>query len=204
MAALGNPRLRRLQADYQDVRAVFSGHPHVSVQPYGSRLPPERYRVQFRLRGLTLSGEQPVFRDVHDIEITLPRNYPAEKPYCVPLQPIFHPNIKDHFCIADYWAAGMSLVDVIVKLGDMIQWQVYNPRSPLDAIAARWAVAQEEMNPGVLPVGKVNLGVADVDVKLKPHPTIAPLRPVDSAAADSAGGPVAAVADDDFVVTLRS
>ena len=138
-----DPRLRRLQSDYELVREVFSGHPHVSLQPLGTRLPPENYRVELRLRGLYLDGDQPAYRDVHHVEIMLPRRYPAEKPYVVPLEPIFHPNIRDSFCIADYWAAGTTLADVIVKLGDMIQWRVYNTASPLDAIAARWAIEQE-------------------------------------------------------------
>jgi hypothetical protein len=53
-----NPRLRRLQADFELIRDVFSGHPHVRVEPLGSRLPPETYRIEYRLRGLRLVGEQ--------------------------------------------------------------------------------------------------------------------------------------------------
>lgn len=160
-----NPRLRRLQADYDLVRAVFSGHPHVSVEPIGTRRPPESYRVHFRLRGLHLQGDQPGFRDEHTIELLLPRGYPREKPYCVPVEPIFHPNIRDYVCIADYWAAGETLVDVIVKLGDMIQWRVYNVKSPLDAIAARWA--DESVDDNLLPIGNVDLGVSDIEVNLR-------------------------------------
>ena len=204
MVVPSNPRLRRLQADYENVRAEFSGHPYVTVQALGPRMPPERYQVQFRLRGLILNGDQPDYRDVHDVEIALPRAYPAEKPYCVPLQPIFHPNIKDYFCIADYWAAGMSLVDVIVKLGDMIQWRIYNPRSPLDAIAARWAVQQEEADLNVFPIGKVDLGVADFDVELKPRPVIGSLAAVQDGVEPATGSEPAIEPEGDFVVTLRS
>jgi len=195
---VSSPRLRRLQADYEDVRAEFSGHPHVSVEPLGDRIPPERYKVQFRLRGLTLSGDQPEYRDVHDVEVTLPRAYPSEKPYCVPVEPIFHPNIKDYFCIADHWAAGMSLVDVLVQLGNMIQWREYNVYSPLDAIAARWAVQQEQTGQEVFPIGKVDLGVADFRVEIKPHPTIGALAPL-----EDGGSEGALEDDDDFVVALR-
>ncbi|MDQ3823560.1 MAG: hypothetical protein M3321_10005 [Actinomycetota bacterium] len=180
-----NPRLRRLQADYDHVRETFSGHPHVRVEPLGSRRPPESYRVEFSLRGLYLDGDQPDYRDEHVAEVMLPRGYPTEKPYCVPLSPIFHPNIRDYFCIADYWAAGTSLVDVILKLGDMIQWRVYNPASPLDAIAAKWAVEQEGL--GIFPVGKVDLGMPDVDVQLRRRGDEAFLSPV----------------TDDFVVSIR-
>jgi ubiquitin-protein ligase len=191
--AFGNPRLRRLQADYENVRSVLSGHPHVTVEPEEGRVPPERYHVRFRLQGLYLNGEQPEYRDEHEVEITLPLGYPADKPYCVPLTPIFHPNIRDYFCIADYWAAGTTLVDVIVKLGDMIQWRVYNPASPLDAIAARWAVNQEST--GIFPVGKVDLGVADFTVELKSR-----REPATLAALHAPDPPVD---DADFVVTLR-
>jgi ubiquitin-protein ligase len=180
-----NPRLRRLQADYDHVREAFSGHPHVVVEALGSRRPPESYRVEFRLQGLRLEGDQPEYRDRHVAEVMLPRGYPAEKPYCVPLTPVFHPNIRDYFCIADYWAAGTSLVEVIAKLGDMIQWRVYNPASPLDAIAAKWAVEQEGL--GIFPVGKVDLGVPDIEVQLRPR---------DSEYLAPVGG-------EDFVVSFR-
>lgn len=208
-----DPRLRRLQSDYQLVREVFSGHPHVEVTPLGTRLPPENYRVEFRLRGLFLDGDQPAYRSVHHVEIMLPRRYPAERPYVVPLEPIFHPNIRDYFCIADYWAAGTTLADVIVKLGDMIQWRTYNPASPLDAIAARWAAEQEYA--GIFPVGNVDLGVADFEIAIRPNPAS---EPVPTSVSEPALAPVAVPAepedqtpamqplcdDDGLVVMLRS
>jgi ubiquitin-protein ligase len=157
-----NPRMRRLQSDWEEVRAAFSGHPHVTVQPSGPRQPPERYHVVFRLRGLWLDGHAPAYRDEHEVEILLPREYPSVKPYCVPLTPVFHPNIRDYFCLNDHWAAGMTLVDVIAKLGDMIQWIDYNPQSPLDGFAAGWAL--EQQSTGMFPLGRVQLGLPDVEV----------------------------------------
>ncbi|HEX8206567.1 MAG TPA: hypothetical protein VF587_10960 [Solirubrobacteraceae bacterium] len=188
-----NPRLRRLQSDYDHVREVFSGHPHVSVEPLGTRRPPESYRIAYRLRGLYLNGEQPDYREEHEVEIMLPRAYPAEKPYVVPLAPIFHPNIRDYFCIADYWAAGTTLVDVIAKIGDMIQWRVYNPASPLDAIAARWASENEPI--GLFPIGNVDLGVADVEIELRPKAQLP--GTTDAPAEQPEAG------DGDFVVALK-
>jgi ubiquitin-protein ligase len=159
-----NPRLRRLQSDYDLLRQRFSGHEHVSIEPLGSRLPPESYRVEFRLPGLYLREGQPTVRHAHRAEIMLPRRFPAERPCVVPLAPIFHPNIREYFCIADYWAAGTTLADVVAKLGDMIQWRVYNPASPLDPRAAKWAIEQEPT--GLFPVGDVDLGVPDVEIGL--------------------------------------
>jgi ubiquitin-protein ligase len=191
-----NPRLRRLQSDYDVVREVFSGHPHVSIEPIGGQLPPESYRISFRLRGLYLHGEQPAYRDLHHVEISLPRSYPAEKPYVVPLEPIFHPNIRDYFCIADYWAAGTTLADIVVKLGDMIQWRIYNTASPLDAIAAKWAIEQEPS--GLFPIGRVDLGVADFEIAVRSRGAAA-LAPVSELQM-----PSDADAEEDLVVLLRS
>jgi ubiquitin-protein ligase len=211
-----NPRLRRLQADYELVREVFSGHPHVVLEPIGAYLPPDRYRIAFRLRGLFLNGEQPAYREVHHVELMLPLGYPAERPYVVPVEPIFHPNIRDYFCIADYWAAGTTLADVIAKLGDMIQWRIYNLASPLDAIAARWASEQEPA--GLFPIGNVDLGVADFEVSVRSRSPahhaqeLAPLALGDASAAQGDLAQASAPAaweqprrdDDGLVVLLRS
>jgi hypothetical protein len=178
----------------------------VNIKPIGARLPPESYRVEFRLRGLYLNGDQPDYRELHRAEIMLPRQYPAEKPYVVPVEPIFHPNIRDYFCIADYWAAGTTLADVVAKLGDMIQWRIYNPASPLDAIAAKWATEQEPT--GLFPIGNVDLGVAEVDVQLRTKPTparsLAPVT-VDIPQRDGASQATeSSSSEEDLVVILRT
>jgi len=164
------PRLRRLAADYEAVRAEFSGHPHVHVEPLGGHLPPESYRVTFRVRGLRLNGNQPEPVDEHEVEIKLPLRYPRDKPLCLARTPVFHPNVKEAYCIQDYWAAGQSLVDTIAKIADMIQYRVYNPASPLDATAARWASA----NSSLFPIGNVTVGTPEVQITLGRRP-VAPV-----------------------------
>lgn len=146
---------------------TFSGHPRVTVEAVGHHRPPETYRVKFNVRGLALIGDKPEYREHHTVDVMLPRGYPAEKPYCVPVTPLFHPNVREYYCIADYWAAGQSIVDVVVKLGDMIQWKIYNTKSPLDAVAARWAAEQEIAHPELFPVGDISLGVGDIDISLR-------------------------------------
>jgi len=158
--------LRRLGADYEAVRAEFSGHPHVTARALGPQRPPEAYRVRFRLRGLRLDGDQPRAVDDHEVEIRLPLAYPREQPHCTPVTPLFHPNVKDYYCIQDYWAAGQTLVDTIAKLGDMIQYRTYNPVSPLDALAARWATDNCEL----FPLGDVMLGSPEVNVTVARRP----------------------------------
>ncbi len=190
VAAVSSPRLRRLAADYEAIRSEYSGHPHVTVHPLGP-LPPEAYRVEFALRGLVLQGAQPTPADRHAVEIRLPLGYPREPPLVVPLTPIFHPNVApDHYCVADYWSAGEPLVDVIAKIGDMIQWKIYNVRSPLDATAAYWA----EQNKHLFPVGNVDLHRGEVQIALRP-------QAADPATSDEEPLPVAD--EEPLVISLR-
>jgi ubiquitin-protein ligase len=195
---MSSPRLRRLAADFQSVRAEYSGNQYAHVVPLGHDRPPEGYRVTYRLRGLRLEGAQPMFADQHEVEIMLPLGYPREKPICTPLTPVFHPNVKGYYCIQDYWAAGQPLVDTIAKIGDMIQYRIYNPRSPLDAAAARWSVE----NRALFPLGHVNLRSPEVAIALG-----GPVKP--SASAESlvqlnADRRLSEVpVQEDFAITLR-
>ena len=56
------------------------------------------------------------------------------------LSPVFHPNIDTQkICIGDHWSAGQSLAQLIVRIGEMLCYQSYNVKSPLNAEAAAWA-----------------------------------------------------------------
>jgi ubiquitin-protein ligase len=156
-----SPRLRRLAADYESVRADFSGHPSVRVEPIGAP-PPEAYRIEYLVPGLVLAEDTPVISESHQVEIQLPAGYPREQPYCVPITPVFHPNIATHYCINDYWSAGESLADVIAKIGAMIQYRIFNTKSPLDSTAAYWA----EQHPELFPIGTVDFGLPQLEVGL--------------------------------------
>jgi ubiquitin-protein ligase len=146
------PRQGRLRADYEQISAAFSGHPHVRVQPLGP-LPPERYQVVFNVPGLRLGRDRRVVRvDQHMVDLYLPAGYPREKPYATTAAPVFHPNFGAHICIADFWSPSQSLVDVLVQIADMLQYRLYNVRSPLNAVAAKWVTD----NIHQIPVGNVD------------------------------------------------
>lgn len=188
---VASPRLRRLAADYSAMRAEYSGHPHIRVEPIPPH-PPERYRITYGLVGLQLQGDTPVRANHHVVEIRLPLTYPREQPQCIPLTPVFHPNIAGYYCIGDYWAAGETLVDIVAKIGDMIQYRSYNPKSPLDATAAYWA----EQNESLFPIGDVELGRPELEIGLRSTQTVP-----ESSAPSVASSPEAP--DDDVVlVTL--
>lgn len=157
-----NPRLRRLQADYEDILRAFGGHPNVTVQTVGPA-PPDRYRVLYSVPGLVTDAANALqIQALHVVNIQLPAGYPREKPYCTCDSKIFHPNFDNYICIADFWNPSQSVVDVIVQIGDMLQYKLFNTRSPLNALAAQWAVEHLDR----LPVGSVELFPIDPEIRL--------------------------------------
>ena len=146
-------RLRRLNADYERVAAVFGQHPHIRfVQAEGN--PPDKYTFEFQIKGLVPSGDQSVIGTLHRAEVFLPIDYPRRPSFCRMITPVFHPNIDPQkICIGDHWSAGQSLAQLIVRIGEMICYQSYNVKSPLNALAAAWA----ETHLGELPLENTDL-----------------------------------------------
>lgn len=151
-------RMRRLASDYEQVKKDFAGHRYIQITPVGTE-PPEKYHVTYFVNGIFRQPDgqiQTLGR--HEVEITLHAEYPRYKPICHILTPIFHPNFRDgQICIGDIWGAGESLSDIIINIGDMIQYKSWNASSPLSAEAAKWAIE----NKHVFPVGNINLLMAD-------------------------------------------
>lgn len=157
-----SPRQRRLESDYQRMMTAFSGHAAIRVEPVGAT-PPDRYRVIYTVPGLRLGADGIVSRvEQHLVEIYLPAEYPREKPYCTTANEVFHPNFGSYICIADFWSSGQSLVDVVVQIGDMLQYKLFNTRSPLNAVAAKW-VSENLAN---VPIGSVELLPQEPEISL--------------------------------------
>jgi hypothetical protein len=112
--------------------------PHVRfVQAEGN--PPERYQLEFQLRSLRSVDGQLQEVASHLVEVLLPGSYPRLPPQCRMLTPIFHPNIAPHaICIGDHWSAGEPLWSIVARIGEMIAYQSYNTKSPLNGEAAKW------------------------------------------------------------------
>ncbi len=142
-------RTRRLIAEQQQMRQAFSRGALIRLMHViGS--PAEVYKVEFKIRGVeSLESDQPVFRGNHVAEIRLTRDYPRLAPACRMLTPIFHPNIDEStICVGDHWVAGERLTDLVIRIGQMIAYQQYNIKSPLNGEAAMWA----DLNPDLLPI----------------------------------------------------
>ncbi len=151
-------RMRRLASDYDQVKKDFAGHKNIIVTPIGEE-PPEKYHVTYFVNGIYLLPNGRIETlGRHEVEITLHADYPRYKPICKILTPIWHPNFRDgQICIGDIWGAGESLSDIIINIGDMIQYKSWNSYSPLSADAAQWAMDNKHL----FPVGNVELHIAD-------------------------------------------
>lgn len=149
-----NRRLIRLYNDYKEIREKLGEHPYIEIRDvFGD--PPERYLIYYKVKGMVQQGEKIVVKEGHTCEIILSGEYPRLEPICrMTSQAVFHPNIAPNkICIADHWAAGESLADVITRIGEMISFQNYNIKSPLNGEAAKWA----EENIHRFPVDDCNL-----------------------------------------------
>ena len=175
-----NARMRRLASDWEQIQKDFAGHKNIIVTPEGTE-PPEKYHVTYFVNGIYLLPDGRIETlGRHEVEITLHADYPRYKPICKILTPIWHPNFRDgQICIGDIWGAGESLTDIIINIGDMIQYKSWNSSSPLSADAADWAL----QNKHLFPVGTIDLYIADkgsennveIDLLDEPAPEVDPV-----------------------------
>ena len=134
-------RIRRLRSDFEQVTALFAEHPFVRIVGTDGE-PPEKYTFEFKVRGLVPQDDDgdPLPRLIHRAEVFLPLDYPRRPPFCRMITPVFHPNIDPQkICIGDHWSAGQSLALMVTRIAEMICFQSYNVKSPLNARAAAWA-----------------------------------------------------------------
>jgi ubiquitin-protein ligase len=149
-----SPRLRRLSADYERVKALFAEHPYIRlISAEGN--PPDNYIFEYNVTSLVPGADgNNTPAAPHRAQVYLPADYPRRPPFCRMLTPVFHPNIDPQkICIGDHWSAGESLPNLIVRIGEMLCYQSYNVKSPLNAKAAAWA----EINANGLPLQQADL-----------------------------------------------
>jgi ubiquitin-protein ligase len=164
-------RLRRLQADFERLKDYVNRHPRLQlIQAEGS--PPERYQIEYKIRSLRQKDGQMTEVTSHLVEIALPRDYPRVPPLCRMLTPVFHPNIAPHaICIGDHWSAGEALPALVARIGEILAYQSYNTKSPLNGEAARWV----DQNVDRLPLDNVSMVVDGGPAPATPATTGAPM-----------------------------
>ncbi len=141
-------RVRRLRADAELMARTFAADGPIRLKSAVGD-PPSTYQLEYFVRGLERGkGNDPIVRDTHLVEIELTSDYPRLSPHCKMLTPIFHPNIDARtICVGDHWTAGERLIDLAVRIGEMIAYQAYNIKSPLNGEAAMWADLHAEQVP---------------------------------------------------------
>ncbi len=141
-------RLRRLAADAEQMAKAFENSELIRAKPIAGD-PPDIYRIDYQIGSLARDAKgRPIPRAEHTVEIQLTTDYPRLSPKCKMITPIFHPNIDETtICVGDHWTAGERLVDLVIRIGEMLAYQAYNIKSPLDGEAAMWA----DLNPDKLP-----------------------------------------------------
>lgn len=151
-----SPRIRRLTAEHEQLMKAFKDFEPIRIKNTVG-FPPEVYEIEYHIRSFEPGDsptDQPKPRDTHRVRIELTSDYPRISPRCKMLTPIFHPNFDEStICIGDHWTAGERLVDLVIRIGEMIGFQAYNIRSPLNGEAAMWA----DLNGAKLPSDPRNM-----------------------------------------------
>ncbi len=162
---MGPRKKVRLQKDHEELLRLTSGRNGlISFEHRGS--PPTYYKFTVNLKGLRLEGDQAVMTERHQFELKLGAYYPSEPPDVTWLTPIFHPNIRGQaVCHSQQWSPAWSLADFVIELGDMIRWDKYNTKSPLDRRASAWA----DKNRDKFPLDTRSLRVPEVRITIRPR-----------------------------------
>jgi ubiquitin-protein ligase/DNA-directed RNA polymerase subunit RPC12/RpoP len=141
-------RTRRLMADAKQMTTAFVGFDAIKVRAMPGD-PPDTYQIDYTIKSLERDKKgNPIPRAKHTAEIQLTLDYPRLSPKCKMLTPIFHPNIDPStICVGDHWTAGERLVDLVIRIGEMLAYLAYNILSPIDGEAAMWADLSREKLP---------------------------------------------------------
>lgn len=142
-------RERRLRNEESQIRELVNRSEFIQILTTEGD-PPEKYLIRFTCRGvekLNAHG-QPVFRDQHDVTVYLHAEYPLKQPQLKWHTPIFHPNIHvtGAVCIGQWWAA-KTVDELLLTLGEMIQYKNYDPNDPMNSKAAAWAKRNAHLYP---------------------------------------------------------
>lgn len=142
-------RDRRLRNDYKAVMDLVNRSDFIQVLSTDGD-PPERYLIRFTCKGVEKvnSHGQPVFSENHEVSLYLHAEYPLKQPQLKWHTPIFHPNIHvtGAVCIGTWWAA-KNLDELLLSLGEMIQYKNLDPSDPMNSKAAYWARRNRQLFP---------------------------------------------------------
>ena len=165
-----SPRMRRLRADLLLMQELAAQSDLIEFTSKSAKrgLPPERYIVTYKCRGIVGVDKngKPRIGLKHQVEIYLHNQYPQRWPGMKWLTPVWHPNINHinkTVCIdAAWWTASRSLDRLVLMIGEMVQFKNFHddptkPPFPWDPEAARWSRAYRAKHPDAFPVDRREL-----------------------------------------------
>lgn len=162
---MASVRDKRLESDYRALRSIFAADDHIEIRAIGVA-PHEKYMIVYKVPSLRLnSAGQPMRVDATVVEITLPQDYPKMPPSArtVAGDVVFHPNFNaSKICLADNWSPSFQLADIVREIGQLLTWEKFNIRSPLNAIAAEWSQEHKDE----IPLARIQLGGAPVEIQI--------------------------------------
>lgn len=133
-------RIDRLKADEEKLLNLLQDNALIQLEEaIGS--PPERYLLTYHVQGLAYNtkSRQVESRESFQVELTLGDAYPRLAPQCRMVSETYHPNIvADAICVIDYWSAGSSLSRLVVRIAELLAFQSYGLKYPLNPEAANW------------------------------------------------------------------
>lgn len=144
----GSPRIRRLRNDYEALSRLRAESTIFDFRFQGA--PPDRYMLFFEGSGLALDPAQGVqVVTSHRVDAALGAEYPRLRPDLRWVTPFFHPNVSESgmICLGGYtndWVPGLALDRLCGMIWDVIRWENFDPRSPYNIKAARWANTQTD------------------------------------------------------------
>jgi ubiquitin-protein ligase len=174
------PRHARLTVEYEKLLRLAQRSRFIQVEPADAQpdSPPEKYIVTYTCKGIAAvdSDENPVSSDFHQALVFLGPDYPAREPSVKFLTPVWHPDIQREeprgvsFNWSSSWYAAKGLADLVVYLGEMVQYKRYNaawaPPYPLDRVVADWVTRVAEPR-----------GIVGPDTPFDPRPLVEAVPP---------------------------
>jgi ubiquitin-protein ligase len=153
-------RRARLLVEFEKLINLEKRSEFIKIEPVNKieGMPPEDYLITFTCRGISRLNPDntPQYAEFHQVSMKLTSNFPNQEPYLKWLTPIWHPNIEHkephHVCTNNVqnWYSKKSLDDLVITLGEMIQYRHYHAAwvapFPLDKEAADWVVNFAEPN----------------------------------------------------------
>ena len=144
-----NIRETRLRNEYQRLQELVDRSDFIDIVSTDGD-PPDRYKIRFSCTGVEAirNNGTPILRNEHDVAIYLHAEYPLKQPQLKWLTPIFHPNIHvtGAVCIGAWWAA-KTLDELLLTLGEMVQYKNLDPSDPMNSKAAAWAQRHRHLFP---------------------------------------------------------